>query len=92
MLSHDKEMSWSEAEWFCKWTQSQLAVVKDKKSQDQLMNLLSLKGIKRNYWVGGYSTPDSQWRWIDDTEKDLGNDTQVVINEYKTALLVGSIL
>ena len=79
LYSHETEMNWGEAEWFCRWNKAELILLKDKESQNKILDFFSLRGIKRSFWVGGYVNPDSKWHWIDGT---LGsNATQLVTNE-----------
>ena len=80
ILNHEREMTWAEAEWFCRWNNAELIVLKDKKSQNQILNFLSLRGIKKNFWIGGFVNPDSTWNWIDNVYIPSSN-TQLAANE-----------
>ena len=80
LLNHEREMTWTEAEWFCRWNNAELILLKDEESQNQIVNLLSLRGIKRNFWIGGFVNPDSTWNWIDQVSIQ-SNDTRSASNE-----------
>ena len=79
LFNLEKRVTWTEAEWFCRWNGAQLHQLKDKDSQEQILDLLSLRGIKKDYWVGGFVHSDSKWHWIDDSKQP--NETQLAANE-----------
>lgn len=74
-------MSWGEAEWFCKFHKAQLILLKDEKIRAQILDYLSVQGINKSIWIGGYLGSDSQWQWIDGTTIKLTNATQSAVTK-----------
>ena len=82
-FSHETEMKWAEAEWFCRWNGAKLLFLRDKPSQERIFDFFNLKGIKRSYWAGGYVNPDSKWHWIDHNPSVFNSTTQqLATNEF----------
>ena len=62
LASTHREMSWYEADWFCRRKNSRLFQPIDESFQ--IKNLLSLKGFSKSFWIGGYKN-GNQWQWIE---------------------------
>ena len=77
LASSDREMSWYEADWFCRRKNSRLYQPSDELLQENLVNFLSLKGFSHPFWVGGYKN-EGHWQWI---EKSHGQNITDFITE-----------
>ena len=66
LFNHDKEMTWIEANWFCKSNQAELILLKDLETQDRISKFLNHQlGIESNFWIGGYYDSESRKHWND---------------------------
>lgn len=63
-LYSDKDFTWDEAKTYCKSLGGHLATITDEGEQEFIENLLAEKGIKNNYWLGGYKNESGKWKWV----------------------------
>ena len=64
LIKEDLEMTWSEADWFCKKKNSNLLMSTHDAFFDEMIDFLNIKGLNKNFWVGSYFNK-TLWYWID---------------------------
>lgn len=62
----NKGMTWEEAKAYSEKLGGHLVTITDEAEQLTIENLLTEKGSKNSYWLGGYRTDDDSWKWITD--------------------------
>ena len=72
LLLSDQEMTWTEADWFCRKIDSELILLKDRESQDRLLKY-DFAEKRHSFWIGGYLHSDLRWHWIDGTVDSAKN-------------------
>uniref|UniRef100_A0A8C5E7J3 C-type lectin domain-containing protein n=1 Tax=Gouania willdenowi TaxID=441366 RepID=A0A8C5E7J3_GOUWI len=57
------QKTWTEAQTYCRQTYADLATIRNKEQNDQLLDTITSAGQSSEVWMGLYSTID--WRWSD---------------------------
>ena len=60
----DKSLTWTEAKAYCESLGGHLAVITSAGEQKAIQTLLSDKGSKDSYWLGGYRNSNGSFKWV----------------------------
>ena len=59
----NRSMSWSDANLYCEKRGAHLATITSATENQVITSLVTVKGMKKQYWIGGVKV-DDQWQWI----------------------------
>ncbi|MBR1398486.1 MAG: C-type lectin domain-containing protein [Selenomonadaceae bacterium] len=63
---YDKSMTWDRAQEYCEKMGGHLVTINSSGEQDFVSRLISSKGNRNCYWIGGVRSSNRHWKWVTD--------------------------